>query len=90
MGDSYLRDGAPARAVPLLERAVALWQAHPGKPLQLADARFRLGRALADSDRRRARQLVSEARDAFAAAGTAWRTETADADKWLATHPARE
>jgi tetratricopeptide (TPR) repeat protein/tRNA A-37 threonylcarbamoyl transferase component Bud32 len=91
LGESYLRDGAPAKAAPFLEHAVMLWQGNASSdPTGLAKARYNLGRALGDSDRRRARQLVMTARDVFVAAGTARQHETDDAEAWLLHHPARD
>jgi tetratricopeptide (TPR) repeat protein len=86
MGESYMRDGEPAKAVPWLERAVAVQEGSEGDPTWLAEARFGLGRALADSDRRRARELVGAAHDVFAAAGAPRKKEADESAAWLAGH----
>ena len=83
----YLKD-APA-AVELFERALALREHHPVPPLELAEARYSLARALwkAGKDRGRAVQLAKVARASYVEEGTR-AEDLAHIDHWIATHPA--
>ena len=88
LGEVELSRKAPARAVPLLERALAIRASQPGDGVDLADVRFALARALfATGDRSRARALATEARDAYAKVGPRARRELAEASAWLNSHP---
>jgi tetratricopeptide (TPR) repeat protein len=82
------RDAAGARRH--AERAVAIHEVVEGAPVDLADARFLLARALW-SDRTehpRARALAEQARSAYAEVGDTKREVLAEVDRWLAEHRA--
>jgi serine/threonine-protein kinase len=88
LGEVELSRKAPARAVPLLERALSIRTSQPGDGADLSDVRFALARALfATGDRTRARTLATEARDAYAKAGPQARLQGAEASAWLNSHP---
>ena len=88
IGIAQLGLRAPRNAVTPLRRAVALREAHPGDPTDLAEARFTLARALWDAgqDRPRARTLALEARDAYTAAGPRSKKNLAEVNAWLPRH----
>ncbi|HEY0254081.1 MAG TPA: tetratricopeptide repeat protein, partial [Kofleriaceae bacterium] len=67
LGEAELVARRPARAIPPLERALQLELAAHAPSLQLADVQFPLGKALWPSPR--GRQLVEQARVAFASGG---------------------
>ncbi|HYO67450.1 MAG TPA: hypothetical protein VEU33_15350 [Archangium sp.] len=78
--------GAPARA---LERALALRETHTVAPVELAETRFALARALADAhkDPGRARVLAQKAASALDHPGTeSLRTRV---QAWLGTRTPR-
>ncbi len=82
--ESLVHLGRPGPAVPFGEEAVAIHSNPGATPMALANARFALGIALAESgkDRTRGRQLVVLAHDAYAAAkAEKWRAAAA---AWLA------
>jgi len=84
VGEAELAANRPARAVAPLERALALYAAANVPPLVAAEAKFPLARAVWPTDRMRAKELATAARDAFAAGGNAGRKAAADA--WLRDH----
>ena len=80
----HLRQGAPAAALPFIQRAMTLWDGTPVDPVVLAKARLALARALWESGRERGprvRALAEQARDTFAAQGKD--VERAEAEQWL-------
>ncbi len=88
MGRCDIAEGQAARAVDLLERALAIQTAHEGDPadraetgLVLADALWRAGRG-----RERAVDLARAAYDFYAGAGSAKLVEAAEAEGWLREH----
>ena len=92
LGETYVRIGRARDAVPLLERALAI-EEKLEDAIELAHARFALATAVdpALGDRRRARQLMSSARDTYAGDETnpqsaEWHQMAVD---WLRAHPAR-
>ena len=85
LGQARMRLGPPEAAVPPLEHAVKIHEAHRADPRDLADARFALARALwaTGKEKDRARKLAREARATFD--GPAWFKERlAVVDAWLA------
>lgn len=89
LGALYLDQGRPDLAVPLLERAVRIYdRSRPGFPRWSAEARFLLARALWDSgqDRRRAVALARQARDLYEEIPASARVELAPLAAWLARH----
>jgi eukaryotic-like serine/threonine-protein kinase len=68
IGEADVNLGRPAKAIPTLERALTI-RAVPGAtdPLDLAETKYTLARALWDAkrDRARARTLATEARRLF-------------------------
>jgi tetratricopeptide (TPR) repeat protein len=81
LGQLELARGHAAKAVPLLERAVAMREKDPSDATALAESRFALARALGPGDR--ARQLATAARDAYRQAGKPFATELAAVEAWL-------
>ncbi|KFE61102.1 serine/threonine-protein kinase [Hyalangium minutum] len=95
VGNAHERLGAPARALPLLERALSIAESRPlteshtiGRDeraqirMHLADTLWALGR-----ERARARALVTEALELARGAGGSMDAQAAELEKWLATHP---
>lgn len=83
-GQAALAAGQPAEAIADLERALGLLLTSGGEPLELADVRFSLARALRAGGERpptRARTLAREARADFASVHMDDRVATIDA--WL-------
>jgi tetratricopeptide (TPR) repeat protein/tRNA A-37 threonylcarbamoyl transferase component Bud32 len=82
--------GRPAEAIPAFERALALGGLQ--NPVELAELRLGLARALWDTrqDRPRARLLAEQARAGLVEAGPnpASAEISATVDRWLADHPA--
>ena len=78
----------PARALPWLERAKKIWDAHPGGDPNAYAVDFALARALWDTsgDRARARALALRARERFAATGAKGAPHVREIDAWLAAH----
>ncbi|MDQ3365644.1 MAG: tetratricopeptide repeat protein [Myxococcota bacterium] len=85
LADVELQRRAPERALPLLERGLALRTANAANPSTLAHTRFLLAKALRALRRDPARvaALAKQARDAYAAAEDA--DEGAAIDAWLKT-----
>lgn len=86
-GDAYLSSGRAAKAVDPLERSLALRTTEATNPIDVAETRVLLGRALWDAggDRARAVMLISQARDAYSARPEL-KKEGGKAEQWLATH----
>jgi tetratricopeptide (TPR) repeat protein len=76
---------APAEAIPLLDRALAIREAGEVPPEALAETRFALARALrqARRDRERAGRLAEQARDAYAALGPRGAADGRRVEAWL-------
>jgi eukaryotic-like serine/threonine-protein kinase len=75
-------------ALPLLERGLALEVEQNRDPVQIAEAKLALAKALFEQGRRaRAWQLASEARDTCAGLGEPGATRLAAVNGWLAQHP---
>ena len=87
LGEAELAAQHPARAIPPLERALALYDATHVPPLVSAEATYPLARALPATARARARRLASSARAAFADGGAAYAARLAAVDAWLREHP---
>jgi tetratricopeptide (TPR) repeat protein/predicted Ser/Thr protein kinase len=85
IGEAHLDLEQPKSAVAPLERAVGLLEANPGDPMNLAEARFGLARALrgAGGDEKRARDLAVKARAAYASNGTLNLVDLEKVDAWL-------
>lgn len=86
IGEADVNLGRPAKALAMLERALAI-RAVPGAtdPLDLAETKYTLARALWDAkrDRARARTLANEARRMFAENGD--EVTARKVDDWLAS-----
>ena len=68
-----------------IERALALREANPTDPADLAHTQLRLGQVLvADGERERGLELVRRAREAFARDAEANRGFLEETDAWLA------
>jgi len=89
LGELLHARGQAARAVPLLERALAVTPRAAGDTLDLGVRRLALAQALWDArgDRRRARMLAEQAREGLIAAGAPGRAAQAAATQWLASRP---
>jgi eukaryotic-like serine/threonine-protein kinase len=87
MGQSYLGEGTPEKALAPLEQALAIREKNGAEPTEIAETRFLLARALWDSgqDHARALTLARAARDAYGDRPW-WRDKVAAIDRWLATH----
>jgi tetratricopeptide (TPR) repeat protein len=88
LGNVALARGDAATAVSLLERALAMREAHDSTPFELAESRFALARALARDGRDRARsrpQALALARAALAtyANAPAFERRAAEVRVWL-------
>ncbi len=68
MGNARLAQGAPLTAIPVLEEAMRLREAHHPHAFVVAETQFSLARALWESghDRRRSMNLAQDARKTFA------------------------
>jgi tetratricopeptide (TPR) repeat protein len=87
MGETYLRRGEAARALPPLERAIHIMDGTPGVDVDAALIRFTLGRALwANGERARAVELVSKSRDVYAGAGPSSKDNLVLVTTWLQEH----
>jgi uncharacterized iron-regulated protein len=84
-----LKLGRATEALAPLERALALGEAHAVAPVELAETRFVLARALWDSrqDTARARELARKAEGALEQPGT--EALRARVQAWLAARPPR-
>ncbi|WP_437913932.1 serine/threonine-protein kinase [Sorangium sp. So ce302] len=91
IASAYNEKGEPGKARPFAERALAIYAAKGEgvSPIELADTRFHAARALWGSarDRKRAVELASQARDAYAAEeGEYAKRALTAAKEWLAEH----
>jgi len=90
LGEALLAREAHADALPPLERALSIRSAHPGDPVELAQTRFTLARALwvasAGRDRARAHALARLAAEAHAAAGERASEKLAEVRAWQSMH----
>ena len=91
LGLALLDLGLPGPAVAKFEGALRIETAHDVDPLDVAETRFGLARALWDApaadgrDRPRSRELAELARATYADAGPELATELEAVDAWLAT-----
>jgi tetratricopeptide (TPR) repeat protein len=83
LGEAWLALGDSRKALPPLERALALRQEHPGPAEHLAATRFAVARALPSREASRARTLAGEALDFYAAAPDIHTEETTRVRAWL-------
>ena len=90
LGKALLAFKTPADSLPPLERALSIRNSHQGDPVELAETRFILARALWDADagraRTRARELAELAAEAYATVGERATTELAEVRAWQSTH----
>jgi tetratricopeptide (TPR) repeat protein/predicted Ser/Thr protein kinase len=86
MGMAYLSIGAPQKAAPLLERALAIEESHPSERSFLGEAQFQLAKALTELKRqpKRARALALSARETFISNGETSKNDLAKVEEWLA------
>jgi tetratricopeptide (TPR) repeat protein len=86
LGVASLAEGRPDEAIPLLESALAIREAHEIDAGLVAETRFSLARALWEGgrERRRALSLAGAARETFVAKDRGARARAVDG--WLATH----
>ncbi|MDY7230395.1 serine/threonine-protein kinase [Hyalangium rubrum] len=95
VGQAHQRLGAPARALPLLERAFAIAEARPLTDSYSTgrDVRVELRKTLANTlwtlgrERARARTLMAGALELARGGGSTLAQEAAGLEKWLAEHP---
>jgi tetratricopeptide (TPR) repeat protein len=85
IGRQYVELHVPQKGIAPLERSLALAEKNSGDAVVLADTRFALARALSDlgRDLKRARELATLARDAYAADGEASKQQLTEVDVWL-------
>jgi tetratricopeptide (TPR) repeat protein len=90
MGVAYWKSGHAADAIALLERALAIREAHEPDPATVAETRFALAGALWDSggDRARARRLAIAALNAYQRP-PASDAKAREVTAWLSAHRAR-
>jgi tetratricopeptide (TPR) repeat protein len=86
LGEVRLAQRSVTSAIPLLEQALAIREAHPADMSLIADTRFALARALWEegAHRRRARSLARKARDTYASSNRPQNERVAAA--WLTAH----
>jgi hypothetical protein len=86
----HLSEARPRDALPLLERAVVLYDAHEGEQLGEAHAHYYLARALVDSDgdRPRALALARTALDEYREGGMT--SHVASVEEFLAEQQAND
>ena len=87
LGRVALAEGKSAEAVVALEKALALMGTTQPDPVDQAEARFYLARALPEGQRARARSLATQARADFAGAGIVGQRAVPEVEQWLAAHP---
>jgi hypothetical protein len=87
LGQCLVDERQPARAIPLLSRALAIREGSPGDASDLAFTRFQLARALwaLGQERARALELAQKARAVFAGARGRER-ELGQVNAWLKQH----
>ena len=78
--------GQPDQALPTLERAVKIYDAHEGVQNNESQARFALAKALlaTGGDRARAIEQASQARDELREFGESKQDQLAEVEQWLA------
>ena len=90
LANDLLAQGDPDGALALAERALAIRKDAQIDPVEIAQTKWALARALHDAkvnrDRARARTLASEAREVFATAPPSPDHELADVVAWLGAH----
>ncbi len=86
LGTTHVARGAPADAIPVLERGLTVSASGPDQEFQHAKLELELARALWNSrtDRPRARRLAQVTATTLRAAGPDAAEVLADVDKWLA------
>ena len=92
LGQSYLRLGRSADAVPVLERAMRIRDRDEPLIANRSETRFALGRALWESggDKARAVALATQARDGYAKSpGPMAGVKVMEVETWLAAHHPR-
>lgn len=84
----HLAEERPGEALPLLERAMAVYAGIEGLQDGEAETHFDLARALVgvNGDRKRAVALARKARETFLEAGTDQRERLGEVERWLARH----
>lgn len=87
LAEGELAAGKQKDALAHYERALALREAHGSQPVEVAEARFSLARALVKThgDRSRAVKLATQARDTYRA-DEAQAENAATVERWLAAH----
>ena len=73
-------------AISFAEQASRVREDAGVSPVQVAEARFLLARALVGADHERARALAEEARDVYRSTGEETTTELAELEAWLGEH----
>jgi len=88
IGQSYLGEGTPERAVPSLERGLAIRDKNHAEPALISETQFLLARALWEGgrDHARARELARAARTGYGDKPW-WGQKVAIIERWLAGHP---
>jgi tetratricopeptide (TPR) repeat protein len=88
IGQSYLGEGTPERALAPLERGLAIREKNRAEPSQISETQFLLAQALWNTgrDHARARTLAWSAREGYRDRPW-WRDKIAAIDRWLAGHP---
>jgi len=81
LGETLLAQGDREAAVVMLERALELRD--PGSASELARTRIALAKALPAGNTSRVRELATQARAGYAAAGPAYAVELEETDEWL-------
>jgi hypothetical protein len=84
IGEVEISAGRPARAIPALERALAIREATHATALQLAEVQWPLAYSLGAQDPARARRLAEAAYATLAAAGPDYAAYADEAKQWLA------
>jgi len=84
-GQALTKLGRPAAAIPVLEEAIVLRQRAHVSADMVAPSQFALAQALRAAGRQptRAVELARQARDGFAGAGEAGRSQVEEIDRWL-------
>ncbi len=87
LGMAHLTAGRATEAIPPLERALRLRDAHEPDPALVAETQFALARALWDAgtDRTRARRLAEQARDTYSR-DRARVSDAGEISSWLTVH----
>jgi hypothetical protein len=92
LAEVALEQRRPFDALPLAQRAVAVWENGGVPPDELAEARFVLAQALWDApvgggrDRARAISLAEQARGSFCDEGAGTARELAEVEQWIREH----